>query len=108
MSDNPMVNLNYAIAAAMVHGPTRGLELLDALKGDARVAGHHRLDAVRAHLLEMAGGREDAIAHYRAAASKTGNLPERHYLLAQAARLSRNSLQERPKRGVRDAPYFPL
>lgn len=91
MSDNPMVSLNYAIAAAMVHGPRKGLELLDALKTDARVAGHHRLDAVRAHLLEMAGDREGAIAHYRAAAGKTGNLPERHYLLTQAARLSSNS-----------------
>jgi predicted RNA polymerase sigma factor len=88
MSDNPMVRLNYAIAAAMVHGPSKGLELLDALKADSRVAEHHRLDAVRAHLLEMAGDREGAISHYRAAAGKTGNLPERHYLLSQAARLS--------------------
>jgi RNA polymerase sigma factor (sigma-70 family) len=88
MSDNPMVQLNYAIAAAIVHGPSKGLELLDALKADARVAEHHRLDAVRAHLLEMAGDREGAARHYRAAASKTGNLPERHYLLTQAARLS--------------------
>ena len=57
MSDNPMVALNHAIAAAMVHGPAAGLELLDALDADARLAGHYRLDAVRAHLLEMAGDR---------------------------------------------------
>ncbi|MCU1258765.1 MAG: polymerase sigma-70 factor, subfamily protein [Bryobacterales bacterium] len=88
MSDNPMVTLNHAIAAAMVHGATKGLELLDALKGDARLADHHRLDAVRAHLLELAGDREGAIRHYRAAAGKTGSLPERNYLLTQAARLS--------------------
>jgi RNA polymerase sigma factor (sigma-70 family) len=88
MSDNPMVTLNRAIAAAMVHGPTKGLELLDALKEDARVAEHHRLDAVRAHLLELAGDLEAAVRHYRAAASKTANLPERNYLLTQAARLS--------------------
>src|SRR5262249_18985395 len=54
MSDNPMVMLNHAIAAAMAHGATKGLELLDALKTDARLADHHRLDAVRAHLLELA------------------------------------------------------
>jgi RNA polymerase sigma factor (sigma-70 family) len=88
MSDNPMVALNRAIAAAMVHGVTKGLELLDALKDDARVAEHHRLDAVRAHLLELAGNLEAAVRHYRAAAAKTANLPERNYLLTQAARLS--------------------
>jgi RNA polymerase sigma factor (sigma-70 family) len=89
MSDNPMVTLNYAIAAAMVHGAAKGLELLDALKDDARVAEHHRLDAVRAHLLELGGDLEAAVRHYRAAAAKTANLPERNYLLTQAARLSR-------------------
>jgi RNA polymerase sigma factor (sigma-70 family) len=88
MSANPMVALNHAIAAAMVHGAARGLGLLDALKADPRLAVHHRLDAVRAHLLELAGDREDAIRHYRAAAGKTGSLPERNYLLTQAARLS--------------------
>jgi RNA polymerase sigma factor (sigma-70 family) len=89
MSSNPIVALNHAVAAAMVHGPAKGLELLDALKADARVAKHHRLDAVRAHLLEMAGDREGAAKHYRAAAGKTGSLPERNYLLMQAARLSK-------------------
>jgi RNA polymerase sigma factor (sigma-70 family) len=88
MSDNPMVTLNHAIAAAMVHGPTKGLELLDGLNADARLANHHRLDAVRAHLLELAGDREGAVSHYRSAAVKTGSLPERNYLLTQAARLS--------------------
>ena len=51
MSDNPMVALNHAIAAAMVHGPQAGLTLLEALDADERMAGHYRLDAVRAHLL---------------------------------------------------------
>ena len=88
MSDNPMVALNHAIAAAMVHGATKGLQLLDALKADTRLAYHHRLDAVRAHLLELAGDHKGAVDHYRAAAGKTGSLPERNYLLAQAARLS--------------------
>jgi predicted RNA polymerase sigma factor len=88
MSDNPVVMLNHAIAAAMVHGPSKGLELLRALDSDARVANHHRLDAVRAHLLEMAGDHDGAVKHYRAAASKTLSLPERNYLLMQGARLS--------------------
>lgn len=87
MSDNPMVTLNHAVAAAMVHGPATGLELLKALDGDARMAGHHRLHAVRAHLLERAGDRERALFHYRAAAEKTASVPERNYLLTKAARL---------------------
>jgi RNA polymerase sigma factor (sigma-70 family) len=88
MSESPVVELNYAIAVAMVHGPSKGLELLEALRDDPRVANHHRLDAVRAHLLEMAGDRARAIEAYRSAAGKTGSLPERNYLLMQAARLA--------------------
>ena len=88
MSDNPMVILNHAIAAAMVHGPKEGLNLLDGLQEDRRIAEHYRLDAVRAHLLEMAGDSQAAAKCYRAAAGKTVNLPERNYLLMQAARLA--------------------
>jgi predicted RNA polymerase sigma factor len=87
MSPNPMVILNHAVAAAMVHGPLAGLELLNGLESDERISRHHRLDAVRAHLLEMAGDREAAIAHYRAAAGATASIPERNYLSMQAARL---------------------
>jgi predicted RNA polymerase sigma factor len=88
MSNNPMVILNHAIAAAMIHGPAAGLELLIMLDSDPRVAGHYRLDAVRAHLLEMAGDREAANTHYRIAAGRTTNIPERNYLLMQAAGLT--------------------
>jgi len=89
MSDNPMVALNHAIATAMVHGPPAGLALLRALDSDARVAGHYRLDAVRGHLLEMAGEPAAAVESYRAAAARTASLPERDYLNRQAARLGR-------------------
>ena len=85
-----MVMLNYAIAAAMVHGPAKGLNLVDSLDSDARLANHHRLDAVRAHLLEMAGDIDGAIQHYRKAAGRTTSLPERNYLAGRAARLSEN------------------
>ena len=87
MSENPMVELNHAIAAAMTHGPPAGLALLDALEADGRIAGHYRLDAVRAHLLELAGDRSGAVARYLAAAARTTSLPERDYLASQAARL---------------------
>ena len=89
MSDNPMVSLNRAIAAAMVHGPRSGLELLDQLETDARLAGHYRLDAVRAHLLEKSGDLAGAIARYTSAAGRTTSIPERDYLISQAARLGR-------------------
>jgi predicted RNA polymerase sigma factor len=88
MSANPMVMLNHAIATAMVHGPQAGLKLLDELDASGRLAGHHRLDAVRGHLLEMAGQHEAAVEHYRIAASRATSLPERNYLTTQAARLA--------------------
>ena len=87
MADNPMVMLNHAIAVAMVHGPSAGLDLLNALDADGRLTGHYRLDAVRAHLLELAGDHEAAIAKYRTAAARTTSLPERNYLMTQGARL---------------------
>jgi predicted RNA polymerase sigma factor len=90
MSDNPMVILNHAVAAAMVRGPAAGLTLLLELDQDGRLVGHHRLDAVRAYLLEMSGDPVGAIAHYKLAAERTTSLPERNYLLTQIARLGSN------------------
>jgi RNA polymerase sigma factor (sigma-70 family) len=87
LTDNPVVTLNRAVAAAMTDGPAAGLALVDEV-GD-RLAGHYRLDAVRAHLLEMAGDTTAALAHYRAAANHTTNLAERRYLATRAARLRR-------------------
>lgn len=88
MSDNPMVALAHAVAAAMTHGPQAGLKLLEPLDADARVASHHRLMAVRAHLYERLGERERAVSLYRAAADATSSIPERNYLLMKAARLT--------------------
>jgi RNA polymerase sigma factor (sigma-70 family) len=88
VAPSPMVTLNHAIAAAMVHGPAKGLELLRALDSDPRIAGHYRLDAVRAHLLEKTGDYEAAIKHYRMAAARTTSIPERNFLITQAAQLT--------------------
>jgi RNA polymerase sigma factor (sigma-70 family) len=88
ISPNPMITLNHAVAAAMVNGPETGLRMLDALVDDERIARHHRLEAVRGHLLEMAGASEAARAAYRLAARLTTSLPERRYLEDRAARLS--------------------
>jgi predicted RNA polymerase sigma factor len=88
LAPNPMVTLNHAVAVAMVRGPRAGLDLLATLDGDERVAGHHRLDAVRAHLLEMAGDRAAARSCYERASRRTTSLPEQRYLAARAARLT--------------------
>lgn len=96
VSPGPMVTLNHAIAAAMVHGPAKGLELLKPLDTDARLADHYRLDAVRGHLLEMLGDHEGAIHHYRIAAGRTTSLPEQNYLMTQAARLADRKADSEP------------
>jgi RNA polymerase sigma factor (sigma-70 family) len=87
LSDNPMITLNHAIARAMVDGPEAGLALLVPLENDPRLTGNHRLDAVRAHLLERAGQRDRAVELYRRAASATTSIPERKYLLSKANRV---------------------
>ena len=85
LTGNPVVTLNRAVAAAMAYGPARGLELLDGVED--RLAGHYRLDAVRAHLHEMAGAVDVALRHYAAAAARTTSAPEQRYLVTRAARL---------------------
>jgi predicted RNA polymerase sigma factor len=88
MSDNPMVALNHAVAVAMARGAHAGLDLLGKLGADERIAGDHRLHAVRAHLLEMAGDREAARDSYLTAAQRTTNVPQQRYLHARATRLT--------------------
>ena len=94
VAPSPMVTLNHAIATAMVHGPSKGLELLQVLDRDDRLAEHHRLDAVRAHLLEMLGDAQSALKHYQSAAARTTSIPERNYLIAQMARLQESGEDE--------------
>jgi RNA polymerase sigma factor (sigma-70 family) len=88
VSPSPVVTLNRAVAVAMVHGPRAGLALLGTLDGDDRMAHNHRLEAVRAHLLERAGEIAAARDSYRKAAKMTASLPEQRYLALKAARLA--------------------
>ncbi|MFH7336325.1 RNA polymerase sigma factor [Streptomyces sp. KHY 26] len=88
IAPNPMVTLNRAIALAETDGPGAGLALLATLDDDTRMARHHRLLSVRAHLLEKTGDTEGAYDHYRRAAKATASLAEQRYLEARAARLS--------------------
>jgi RNA polymerase sigma factor (sigma-70 family) len=93
MTGNPVVTVNRAVAVAMVDGPDAGLALLDAAAD--RLPDLYRVDAVRAHLLELAGDAPGAVEHYRAAARRATNLAEQRHLVAQAARLAASD----PRRG---------
>jgi predicted RNA polymerase sigma factor len=85
---NPVVELNHAVAVGMAQGPQAGLDLIDKLQDDPRLAQDYRLYAVRAHLQEMAGDLAPARDSYLAAADRAPNLPQRRYLHARAARLT--------------------
>jgi len=87
VSPGPVVTLNRAVAVAMVDGPRAGLALLGTLDSDQRLAHTHRLEAVRGHLLEMAGERGAARESYLRAARMTASLPEQRYLSLRAAKI---------------------
>ena len=89
VSPGPVVTLNRAVALAMVNGPRAGLALLGTLDGDERMTQTHRLDAVRGHLLELAGDVVAARESYQRAARMTASIPEQRYLELRAARLPR-------------------
>ena len=88
VSPGPVVTLNRAVDVAMVDGPRAGLALLGTLDGDERMAHNHRLEAVRGHLLELAGDLPAARDCYQRAARMTASLPEQRYLSLRAARLA--------------------
>jgi predicted RNA polymerase sigma factor len=92
----PVVTLSRAVAVAMVHGPKAGLALLGTLDTDDRMAHTHRLEAVRAHLLERAGDPAAAHESYLRAARTTASLPEQRYLTLRAARLRQHALPADP------------
>jgi predicted RNA polymerase sigma factor len=84
VAPGPMVTLNRLVAVAMVHGPTAALAGLAEASADPALAGHHRVAAVRAHLLELAGDTAAARAAYLDAARLTLSAPERRYLESRA------------------------
>ena len=91
IAPNPMVTLNRAIALAETEGPLAGLALLATLDGDERMAGHHRLLSVRAHLLEKVGDTAGAREHYQRAAKATASIAEQRYLRSRASRAGRQA-----------------
>ena len=82
----PVVTLNKAVALGRARGPLAGLAALGELAGDERMAGNHRVEAVRAHLLELAGDTAAAHTAYLGAARMTTSIPEQRYLTMRASR----------------------
>ncbi|WP_460460160.1 RNA polymerase sigma factor [Angustibacter peucedani] len=87
LAPSPLVELNRAVARAEVDGPRAALDDVRALVDDGRLAEHHRLHSVRAHLLEQLDDLDGARDAYERAAALTTSEPEQRYLLARAARL---------------------
>jgi RNA polymerase sigma factor (sigma-70 family) len=97
ITPNPVFTLNRAVAVAMFRGPVAALEVLGEVERDPRLAGHHRVAAVRGHLLELTGDRIGAAAAYDLAARLTTSLPERQYLQRRAAGARNDGLSDHPR-----------
>jgi RNA polymerase sigma factor (sigma-70 family) len=89
IAPGPMVALNRTVAVAMVRGPAAELAELNDATADPALRGHHRVDAVRAHLLDELGEPDAAREYYLRAARRTRSLPEQRYLLDRASRIQR-------------------
>ncbi|GID27871.1 RNA polymerase sigma factor [Paractinoplanes brasiliensis] len=87
IAPGPAVALSRTVALATVHGPIAGLAALGALEGGDRLLRSHRLEAVRAHLLERAGDHDAAYESYLRASRMTANLHEQRYLTRRATDL---------------------
>ncbi len=85
LTPSPVVELNRAVAVGMAFGPGKGLEIADALTGEAVLAGYAQLPAVRGDLLARLGRLGEARAEFTRAAALTGNERERALFRARAA-----------------------
>lgn len=83
---SPIVDLNRAVALAMVTGPEAGLALVNALDEEGALDAYHLLPSVKGDLLERIGHHSAAEAQFHKAASLTGNLREQALLTARADR----------------------
>ena len=97
LAPSSAATLNRAVAVGMALGPEQGLAVVDPLLADAAMVRHHRTHAVRAHLLELAGDREGALAAYAQAARLTTSIPEQRYLNARAHRLAKEHRHPHPR-----------
>jgi len=85
LTPSPIVELNRAVALAMLMGPAAGLTIVDGLRAEPALARYHLLPSVRGDLLMKLGRRDEARAEFERAASLTQNARERALLLERAA-----------------------
>ena len=89
VGDNPVVEVNRAVAHGRAFGPDAGLAVLDAVAGSPALAASHLVPSVRGDLLDRAGRLDEAAAAFTEAAALTGNGVERTLLLGRAADCAR-------------------
>jgi RNA polymerase sigma-70 factor, ECF subfamily len=82
---SPVIDLNRAVAVGMAFGPEAGLELVDALQGDAALRDYHLMPGVRGDLLTKLGREDEARGEFERAASLARNSRERAVLLRRAS-----------------------
>jgi RNA polymerase sigma factor (sigma-70 family) len=85
LTPSPVVELNRAVALAMLFGPEAGLEVVDALASEPALKAYHLLPSVRGDLLQKLGRLDEARAEFERAAALTRNERERRLLLERAA-----------------------
>jgi RNA polymerase sigma factor (sigma-70 family) len=85
LAPSPIVELNRAVALAMLMGPAAGLAIVDSLRSEPALARYHLLPSVRGDLLMKLGRFDEARAELERAASLTQNARERALLLERAA-----------------------
>jgi predicted RNA polymerase sigma factor len=91
IAPSPIVELNRAVALAMLFGPEAGLSLVDALAGQGELATYHLLPSVRGELLRQLGRLDEARAEFERAAALTQNERERKLLLDRASSCASSS-----------------
>ena len=88
---SPVVELNRAVALAMLFGPAAGLELVEALASEPSLKGYHLLPSVRGDLLAKLDRVGEARSEFERAAALTRNERERMFLLNRAAACAREA-----------------
>jgi RNA polymerase sigma-70 factor (ECF subfamily) len=84
----PVVELNRAVAVAMVQGPAAGLAIMDRLAGEGQLESYAYLHSARADLLRRLGRRDEARSAYERAAVLTSNAAERAFLARRLAEVA--------------------
>jgi RNA polymerase sigma-70 factor, ECF subfamily len=95
---SPVVELNHAVAVAMVDGPESGLLLLEAIGARGELRDYHLLDSARADLLRRLGRTNEAVGAYERALELATLEPERRFLERRLTELRSHDSDRAPAR----------